>query len=170
MGHYSHMCHLPNPRQVPSNWLSNEYTRTKPQQIRFQPQQRQQQLKLTYPPTAPLKQNYPAFHASLFGTYTPLPPQVPQYPPSAPPPTLIPVPQVLPTQVNVLATQQQQLPPQQSQQQRMQLQLQQPQQTLAQQQQVLQSLAQIQIQKSLPTNQINATTTLFEDSDINQTS
>ena len=52
----------------------------------------------------------------------------------------------------------------------MQLQLQQQQQTLAQQQQVLESLAQIQLQKSLPTNQINATTTLFEDSDINQTS
>ena len=168
------MCHLPNPRQVPGAWLRDGQSNYPPQ--KFPKQQWNASLFGSYAPTAPPTQNYPQPTVMPFSTQ--------------PSPIIrqLPLPKELPPHVNVLSAQEQQQYPLPTvmpfttqppltttqlpllQQQQLQQQVQQQQQTLQQQQQVLQSLAQLQLNTSSPPTQINATTSLFEDSDINQSS
>ena len=182
MGHYSHMCNLPNQRQVPQNWLkletntsnrTQQFQEQRPQKFQQQRYQQKSQLQITYQPQpqpiAPPKQT--TYNPSLFGTYS----TVPQINTRLQPSQITPLPTskntqlqlttCLLTQVNVIE-QQQQLQQLQQQLQQQQLQQQRIQQQQQQNPQVLQSLAQLQIRNSLPSIQTNVTTSLFENSDI----
>ena len=195
MGHYSHMCHLSNPRQVPESWLrEGQFNYSQQTNYSPPPTTKQTTYQSNYPPQKFPKQQW---NASLFGNYTPTAPTTQNYPlptvmpfSTQPSPIIrqLPLPKELPPHVNVLSAQEQQQYPLPTvmpfttqptltttqlpllQQQQLQQQVQQQQQTLQQQQQVLQSLAQLQLNTSSPPTQINATTSLFEDSDINQSS
>ena len=84
LGHYSHMCNLPNQRQVPQNWLKMEtntsnrtqqYQQQRPQQYQQQYYQQRPQLQIAYPtqpqPIAPPKQT--RYNPTLFSTYSTVP-------------------------------------------------------------------------------------------------
>ena len=140
LGHYSHMCNLPNQRQVPQNWLkmdnipftnkNQQFQQQRPQQYQQRRYQPTQQLQISYPtqppPIAPQK-----FNATLFGTYSAVPQITTRLQPSQITPISTTNSQLqltthLPTQVNVIEQQQQlQLQLQQLQLQQQQMQLQQ---------------------------------------------